>query len=308
MLAKVDDDTAIALTSKGAVGRAIALERQAVVESEALWGAAHPGTLRTRANLGSGLTARGEHDEAIAFLTEPIAIAQQTPGARMVLINMLECRAWSFSEEDRHAEALADSEHGATVVKEAHLESTIDGAAMLTTMAHVLRRAGRLERALATAGEAVTTATTVIGAGGDRAETYGGDLAEAKIEVAAALLAASRPAAAIAPAREAVALEDGSKPLPLVHTRALLTLGTALDASAKHAEAVSVLERAVATGEGHEGDTVTLADARFALAQALPSDRPRARSLAAAARDEYAKNPHLVARRTAAEKWLEAHP
>jgi tetratricopeptide (TPR) repeat protein len=89
----------------------------------------------------------------------------------------------------------------------------------------------------------------------------------------------------------------------------LTALGRALLALGRASEAVAPLERAVRLRAAREPDQQLVADSRFALAQALDAsggDRARAISLAAEARDVYARTA-VDKQRAAVDAWLAAH-
>jgi tetratricopeptide (TPR) repeat protein len=90
----------------------------------------------------------------------------------------------------------------------------------------------------------------------------------------------------------------------------LTGMGVAYWKSGHAADAIALLERALAIREAHEPDPATVAETRFALAGALwdsGGDRARARRLAIAALNAYQRPPASDAKAREVTAWLSAH-
>jgi tetratricopeptide (TPR) repeat protein len=118
------------------------------------------------------------------------------------------------------------------------------------------------------------------------------------------------PKAALAAYRRAQSLVAKSPERPEM-AQALVGIGQLYLATNAAGAAVAPLQQAVALRENHPGDPVALADARFALAQALwqqGRDRPRAVRLATATQGLYAQaGARGHDRLSAVDQWLERH-
>jgi tetratricopeptide (TPR) repeat protein len=124
------------------------------------------------------------------------------------------------------------------------------------------------------------------------------------------LLALGRPGEAREMfASSLAAFEKETKPDSLLVSTPLVGLGRALLALGKTEEAVPLLERALRLRDHGDRIEPWVAEAEFRLAQALDAagrDRARARRLAAAAQDGYAKAVGFAREREAVEAWASA--
>jgi tetratricopeptide (TPR) repeat protein len=173
------------------------------------------------------------------------------------------------------------------------------------SLANVLRDANDLPGALEAAGKAVDIGRKVYG---ERSPMF----AEPLNNYGEVLSELGRHREAEVALRETLHLMN-ARFGPESHYRAypMVPLGNTLVATGRAREAVTLLEEAVRLRERGEHNRSLVAEARFALARALwesKADRARACTLAAAAREDYAKNPGFDKQIAAVTAWLAAHP
>jgi tetratricopeptide (TPR) repeat protein len=200
----------------------------------------------------------------------------------------------------RNEEALGYLARAKANIVRASWKETPDAVAVLNDTGQAELARGRADAALAAHTEALALVEKIFG-------KEHPDYAMTLHRIAEAQIALGRDKEALAAETQALAVVD-KLPESQVSIQILVGVGRVRMRSGHTAEALIPLERAVKIGEGRHGDPRDLADARFALAQALwtatPASRERARKLAKDARATYEKPAWFRERLAAVDAWL----
>jgi tetratricopeptide (TPR) repeat protein len=281
---------------------------------------------------GRALRVRGDHEAALAAITDAIA------------------RADAIGDDDLRARALVDGVWIAGVdllrADEAHrMAALADGAltraglaATLSTSLHEARGltamyegnndVARSELQLALEGTTLPDARATLHANLASVRLREGDAAGAVTELEQALvqiergdssqqagvlnnlgyalLAAGRPERALEIHTRSLALREQLSGADSIEAaNAIGGMGLALLELGRKADARRSLERALAIRLAHEGRAEDLAEVRFGLARALGPDDPRAIELATAALDAYRPLDAFAREAATVAAWLE---
>ena len=273
--------------------QSIEFGRRALAMRERVLGPKHPDTGATHINLGLALHNAGRLAEAKDHLERAIEIHGAALGEDHVLV------AASLNNLALVVAGLGDTERAlalhrrALEIRRKRLEPQHPEIAIsLANVGIALMELGRLDEARVHLEEALAIDQQALGSMHPEVALVHVDLARLA-EREGDHVAAERGFAA------AIAVEEAS--LGPTHPSlviALLGLGRAHAAQHRHADAIVPLERALAIASAAEVSEELRAEARFALAKALfagKGDRPRARTLAIAAREGRAAEPDAAA-------------
>jgi tetratricopeptide (TPR) repeat protein len=220
-------------------------------------------------------------------------------------------RAWLVGTEGAMAWSQGDFEKSAKLVEQsigmfvrALGADHLDVALGSSNLAFSLLSLHRPEDALAAANRAVRIL-------GDHGDPNSPVLGNATYNRGEALRAMGRLGEARAAFEGSLQIaESNAQALPTGLGDPLTGLAELAIAEGKAAAAVPLLERALSVRPPGSAEEIAIADTQFALARALwgtGGDKPRARSLAAKAREVFARHHHRE-RDERAGGWLAAHP
>jgi len=298
--------TLAVITEKdGDLAAAIGLYREVVRRSRAYAGDDHTTTAIAHTDLGDALRRHGDYAEAGVELAAAHAIWARTVGfAGVAAIQTLsnEARLATARGEPAAARRLFEDVLARRIA--IHGEYHAEVGDTLNDLGNVAKDAGDLAAAVDFYTRALHTYERALGPDHPRVPIALSNLGEAAI--AGGQLDRAVDACQRALELDARALGDDHPDLAYD----LTCLGEARLGQRDAATALPLLERAVALREPAGGPPAELARTRFALAEALgPGARPRARTLAIAARDAFATDGAASATRLAAvTRWLAAHP
>ena len=291
---------------RGATDDALRYYERALEIAETTLGPEHRNVATTLIYIGEIASRRGEYDRALAAFERALEIYEQTysdehPAVASALANL----GWTHSVIGRHDLALVEFRR-ALVINQAsfgpeHFAVATSYTGIGTALAGLDRPTEALEAQLEALRIHEATQTP------DPSQ-----LALAENNLAQTYLALDRPAEALAAATRALTLYEGALgPAHRSNAIALMLIGEA-ELALDHPEpARAAFERAVAIREAKPGPKQQLADARFALAQALTQlgEDASARALADAAAAGYREaGPEHASALAAVEAWQRASP
>jgi tetratricopeptide (TPR) repeat protein len=311
---------------RGQYDRALKAQEQALNLLETLFGPEHPRVARSLNNLGLELRAQGRHEAALeahrrALEIKRASLGEQHPGV-VTTINHIGNVHFAMRELD---EATADYERACELARAAwgtehasradclsnlgaaaflrgdleeaaaHHEQALalrkrllgpdhpDVATALNNLALAEAAAGRADAALAHHQQALTIKRSVL-------DPHHPSLARSLSNIGRLMLRLDSPRPALARFEEAREILSASLGPDHVELATVLTgIARARLALDERADALEPASRAVEILEQKGGSPIRVAEARFALARALPTgESERARTLAAAARETYA--------------------
>ena len=278
------------------------LDEKALAIAERALGPNHPQLSMYLNNMGNELSFEGRYADALAALRRALDIAEQTvghdhPDTIAPLDSIGAVLTWMGKYED----ALVYLARAKAIVEKAGRKGTPDYASVLNDIGSVELARGRAEAALLNHTEALAVIEKVLGKGHP-------DCASTLFRVADAHLALGKNREAYDENARALAIaEKALGPDSLIAAQILVGLGRAQMRLGSPRSAVAPLERAVQIREAHRGDPRDLADARFALGQALwatGSERDRARRLAREAREAFERPAWFKDRLLAVDSWM----
>jgi tetratricopeptide (TPR) repeat protein len=210
-------------------------------------------------------------------------------------------RAIAHERRAEYGEALADLDRALALKQHVLPKNHPDLALTMHTMANVYNEMGHPQDALVAANNAIEVDAAAYGKDSPLLTMAFGSRGEA-------LLSLGRYEEAERDLRRAVALSaDWVGPQHPWTAYPLTALGKALVAEQRSREAVPVLKRALRIRESSEPNPELVAQTRFALARALwplPDERPAAKKLAIAARDDFRGLPRHENQAAEIEMWL----
>jgi tetratricopeptide (TPR) repeat protein len=278
---RLDQCEAFVLSDEGRYDEALALQNRVLPRLEQLLGAS---SLLGRHLVNTGNTYRrnGDPDQAISFYKRALAIYEKAypgghPGTAQILLNI----GASLSDKYDNQGALDADERALTILQAVHGPDHPDTAMALGNMGTDFTKLGHPGRALPLIERALEIKMRTLGPDDP-------SLGVSECQMAEVLLKLRRSDAALSHAGHCLDIRE--RLLGADHPKtaeALMIVGQCRLARGDVSTALQQLERAVANLEHHRSDLDNLPNARFALAQALwkaERDRPRARSLAQAAR------------------------
>jgi tetratricopeptide (TPR) repeat protein len=281
---------------------AIDFYRRALAVAERSVGPAHPmcGTLRI--NLASALRGKGNNADALAELRKAREISERALGPEHSQLATIAINTGGIElDEGRPDEAAAQFRRASEIWTRALGADHPNVGTAQYRLGEVALQQGRTDEAVAAFQHALEIWEAKLGAEHP-------SLAAALTGLGDAARVRKRPAEALSRYTRALALLEralGDRSPALADT--LLRIGAIQLELHKPRLGIAALERAVALGE-LGGEPIDIANARFALARALPrSDARRARSLATAARETFAGSPAHAHDAQAVTTWLQAH-
>jgi tetratricopeptide (TPR) repeat protein len=299
-VARTLDGIATAYIDLGRLEEAFNLEEQALAISEKTLGPRHPQVAMYLNNEGNELSFQGRYAEALERLRRALVITEETLGpSHPDMVPPLDSLGAVLTSMGRTAEALVYLERAKANAAHAGRKDTPDYYSVMNDIGQAELARGRADAALAAHSEALALVERLFG---KEHTDYGLTLHR----MAEALLALGREKEALADETEALEVVDKNPGSPAA-LQVLVGVGRARMRAGNAAGAVAPLERAVKLGESRAGDPRDLADARFALAQALwasPASRDRAKKLARDARATYEKASWFKDRFAAVDAWL----
>jgi tetratricopeptide (TPR) repeat protein/predicted Ser/Thr protein kinase len=290
------------LRMRGDLARAAEVQRQVLEQCEAVYGPDHPDTAVALNNLAITYNDLNEPTKALPLLERALAVWQAALGPLHVnvanaLTNLGNTRAMlgDYVEAlDDNARALAVWE---TVAGPEHPRYSF----ALATRAVILGRSGDLAGAHALLMRSLAVQEKALGVDSP-------DVAATLVNLATLDMDRGANAEALPLLERARAIEE--RALPPDHPRIALTLarlGELLVRLDRPFDAMPLLERAV-TALAADATPTNRANARFALARALPpTEHARARRLALDAVEAY-RGAGEAALLESVEAWLRAHP
>ncbi|MFZ6177620.1 tetratricopeptide repeat protein [Nannocystis pusilla] len=263
----------------------------------------HPGLGMTHSNLAAELHELGRDDEALVHMQAAMDLRAAAFGPDHPEVGRLHFDLGEILRAlGRHEEGLTHNARALAIVRQAHGEEHPDVATIVEHRAGLLLGQGRHEEAVTLLREALAVHQRTRG---DKDPL----VARCQLNLGDALRRAGRPAEAEGPQRAALSqfealLPEGNAYLGYARTylaRTLIALG-------REAEALPLLERAVAGYPEVDIHPYQVALSRAALAQALwaaSDDHDRARDLARAAADTLSRGGAGWAdEHQAVERWL----
>jgi serine/threonine-protein kinase len=278
--ANASNNVAAALHELGRIREALAEHRRTLAMREKVLGPQHPAVAMSLTNIGSQLYELGEVADGLAATDAALAIARKTmPAKSAVMLGALVNRAGALADLGRWDEAKATYDELFVTLDKDFAKSLRRSRALANRAMLLEVPTGHAREALADAKQAAALATAASSSKTD-------DVALALLAESSAHEALGDRAAALATAREALAIDekqfgaDGTELLDALD--AVGRLGPANEATATLTRALGICEKAGLSGKW-------LARSRFALARALVrTDRDQAIALANQARDWYA--------------------
>jgi tetratricopeptide (TPR) repeat protein len=302
---QADLDTVVAnvLYTEGKYAEAAERHERSVAAREKLYGPDDTRVAWSLGNLGTALATMGRLDEALAALRRSLAIREKVlgkdhPDVATTLISI----AITLRRQTHYEESIATYRRALDLYVAAYGENHPNTAMCLNNLAFAETSFGLHEDGLAHGERALAINTARLGP--DHPE-----IADALDTTGHALVGLGRYDEGIARYERAVAVLEksagSSHPNVAKHRSAL---GEALVAAGQAKRALAPLEQALATRLAPGIAPLELAETRFATARALwdaGGDKKRARTLAEAARDAYARAGSRSLGDV--ERWLAAH-
>ncbi len=293
---------AIVAQKRGDLAKATQLARQAVDLEEKYAGPDHVYLASARTNLGDLLRQAGRYPEAQVELDRARQVWEATTGlTNLDAITTLQALARLARDRGDDAKATALFEDIlARRIAIHHGEVHAEVADTLNDLGNMAKDAGKLDLATEHYTHALHVYEQALGPDHPR-------IAMAQSNLGETALIARHYDRAIEACQRALAIDEhalGKDHPDLAYD--LTCLGSAHLGLVEPAAAVPLLERALALRTAAKGSPTELAGTEFVLARALVhSDPARARSLATAARDAYAKDGKgSDANRATVEAWL----
>ena len=296
------DGVASVYFDQGRLEEAYELDKRALDIAERANGANHPQLSLYLNNMGNELLAVGRYDEALKDLARALDLAEKTVGGdHPETVPPLDTMGTVLVSMARADEAVPLLARAKATLEHASRKETPDYAAVLNDLGEAELSRGRADLAMPHHLEALAVVEKVLG---KDHQDYG----MTTFHLAEAHFAIGKAKDALAEYLRALAVVDASAGADSpAAARILVGIGRARLRLGPAASAVEPLEHAVRIREAHKGDPKELADARFALAQALwqtGKEKDRARKLAKDARATYDGPVWLKERLTAVDAWL----
>ena len=296
------DNLGMALAAQGQRDRALELHRRALAARERTLGGQHPAIARSLENLGNDLEARGDSRQAEELHRRALAILERTVGPEdPEVATVLTDLGNSLRSQGRLAEALEIHQRGLALGEKVFGPENPTFAAQLVNTGTLLKLLGRLDEALAHQRRAAAIYAKLLGPDHPRVAYTWLTMGDVHLE-------RGHPRQALAEYRRALPILEKARGEghPEV-TSALISIGQAELALGHPGRAIEPLERALAALVPSDAPSDRGAT-RFLLARALweaRRDRAQARSLAAAARDDYARSgTGFAAQLAEVDRWL----
>jgi tetratricopeptide (TPR) repeat protein/predicted Ser/Thr protein kinase len=295
----LDQQEAVVLSSEGRYDEALALQNRLLPRVEQLFGPDHRKVAVLLNNMGLTYSKKGDPDRALPLFQRAISIYEKANGAGHPSLAM----NWnniggSLSDKGDYQGALEAFERAHAIFESAVGADHPDTAMALSNMGMTLAELGQPERALTLIGRAHAIEIRANG-------TEHPNVAWLECDLADVLLKLRRTDAALPHAERCLTIRERTLGSDHPFTAWALKLdGECRLARGERARATQLLERAVAMLEHHPGVLGDLPKVRFTLAKALwvgGRERPRARSLARAARDQFEPI------RAEVDAWLAKH-
>ncbi|HVV83471.1 MAG TPA: tetratricopeptide repeat protein, partial [Kofleriaceae bacterium] len=268
------------------------------------YGPDHPETARAWHALGLAYEAQGKWADALPAFQNAATIRAQRTGDTPELAETLVAMAPAQQSNGKHEDALASLEHAVRILRTGGPSARHDLARALIADAQALASFNRLDDARARFDEAIATYEAMGDHDPDRGITivYRGELASHHGDCAGALADFQHALDVIT--------EDLGPDHPY-HLYALADLGRCLVELGRAAEAIPVLDKAVAIHPGGGLENVLAVQAQFDRGRALyESGKDKAAGLAAAraARRDMDTVPGAASLAPDADLWLARHP
>jgi tetratricopeptide (TPR) repeat protein len=293
----------VLLLQMGKLEEAAAHHQRALAVREKALGPQHLDVAASLVNLAVVRQKQGRYEEARRLNERVLAIREEALGPQHTRVAGVLNNLGSLLEiEGRHAEARQRFERALAIRERAVGPEHPEVAAVLVNLAHLQHALGEENASLASYQRALVILEKALGAEHPH-------LGEPLVGLSEVLAARRETGGAIQALQRAAAIaEKAHGPTHPDVAAALSALG-ALRAAAAPAEAIPLLDRALAIREAGEVPPEALAETRFALARALRQarrDRERAGRLAEQARDAYAAlGPRGAADGRRVEAWLQ---
>jgi serine/threonine protein kinase/tetratricopeptide (TPR) repeat protein len=284
-VAETLSDLADALADEGKLAAALDHYQRALDLWQKTLGSEHPQVGVTLNNMANVLSSEGKLDEALARFRRAQdiwerALGPQHPKVASVLNNIGD----TYTRLSRYADALECYRRALPMFEAAYGQQHFSVGVAYVSMSEAERALGRLDAALTANRRGLGILEAALGATHPQ-------LATPLVDLGDVLRFSGDRDGALAAYRRAGALLDKSPERP-EKAQALVGIGQLELGADRASEALAPLQQAVALRERYPSDPVALAEARFALAEALWRDgreRARALRLATAARAAYAQ-------------------
>jgi eukaryotic-like serine/threonine-protein kinase len=303
-VAETLSDYADVLADEGKLDPAMEQYQRALAVWVKSLGPEHPQVAVTINNMANVLATEGKLDEALAQFRHAQAIWERSLGPQHPKVGaVLNNIGDTYARLGRYKDAL-DCYRRALPMLEAAMGPThfTVGVAQVS-IGEAEQALGRVDAALASYHRGLAVLEQALGPTHPQLSIPLCDLGDA-------LRARGDSAGALGAYRRAEALLEKSPDSP-ERARALVGVGLVYLSQHEVERAIESLQRALTLREGHPGDPLALAEARFALAQALwqqGRDRQRAGALATATRTIYEKaGPRGQEGLAALDQWLDHH-
>ncbi len=296
------DGVASVYFDQGRLEDAYDLDKQALDIAERALGGNHPQLSLYLNNMGNELLSIGRYDEALKDLRRALELAEKTAGGdHPETVPPLDTMGTVLVSMGKAEEAVQLLTRAKTTLEKANRKDTPDYAAVLNDLGEAELARGRADSAAAHHHEALAIVERVLG---KDHQDYGMTL----FRVGEALFAVGKAKEALAQDLQALEIVDKAQgPDSPAAARILSGIGRARLRIGPTASALEPLEHAVKIRETHHVDPKDLADARFALAQALwasGKEKDRARKLAKDARATFDGPAWFKERLAAVDTWL----
>ncbi len=301
-VARAMDGVATVYSSLARFDDAYDLDKQALDIAARALGTSHPQLSAYLNNTGNQLFSLGRYDEARRDLLRALALSEATAGRdhpdTVAPLDTLGTVLVAMGKADEAAPLLARAK---ATLEKANRKETPDYATVLNDLGEAELARGRADLATAHHVEALAIVEKVLG---KEHQDYGMTLSH----VGEALFALGKAKDALVQHERALEIVDKAVgPDSPSAARVLAGIGRARLRAGPAVTALEPFEHALRIREAHHGDPKDLADARFALAQALftnGKDKDRARKLARDARATYEGRAWFKERVATVDAWL----
>jgi eukaryotic-like serine/threonine-protein kinase len=296
------DGVASVYSDLGRLDDAYDLDKQALDVAERALGPGHPQLSIYLNNMGNELFALGRYEEARQDLMRALELTERTQGGdHPETVPPLDTLGTVLVALGKAEEAVPLLARAKATLEKAGRKETPDYAAVLNDLGEAELARGRADLATLHHTDALAVVEKVLG---KEHQDYGMTL----FHLGEALFAVGKAKEALAEDLRALEIVDKALgPDSPSAARVLGGIGKARLRAGPTATALEPLEHALAIREAHHGNPRDLADARFALAQALHANgkqKDRARKLAKDARATYDGPAWLKDRLAAVDAWL----